>query len=146
VNQSESILTLLTAYGSFLFSLWRGFCDKLCKLPPSLVLPSSVLLTGPRDLIISTVVDGRRHVTTGVTADKNDSPPISEIASSLPPLPSNLTNDMYGGSASSGGRFSLSAKTYLAPTHREQARDNNDRFVREAERRKLEVCSFCSSP
>ncbi|GAA5841701.1 hypothetical protein JCM11251_007060 [Rhodosporidiobolus azoricus] len=45
---------------------------------------------------------------------------------------------MYGGSASSGGRWSLGAKTYRAPTEGERNRERQDRLVREAERRKVE--------
>ncbi|GAA5938826.1 hypothetical protein JCM1841_001131, partial [Sporobolomyces salmonicolor] len=45
---------------------------------------------------------------------------------------------MLGGSASSGGRWSLGAKTYRAPTEQERAREAQDRWGREAERRKIE--------
>ncbi|GAA5912162.1 hypothetical protein JCM6882_003071 [Rhodosporidiobolus microsporus] len=45
---------------------------------------------------------------------------------------------MYGGSSSAGGRWSLGAKTYRAPTEGERIRERNDRLVREAERRKVE--------
>ncbi|GAA5930317.1 hypothetical protein JCM3775_004360 [Rhodotorula graminis] len=44
---------------------------------------------------------------------------------------------MYGGSASSGGRWSLGAKTYRAPTEGERLREAQDRLVREGERRKI---------
>ncbi|GAA5999914.1 uncharacterized protein JCM10292_003535 [Rhodotorula paludigena] len=44
---------------------------------------------------------------------------------------------MYGGSASSGGRWSLGAKTYRAPTEGERIREAQDRLARESERRKL---------
>lgn len=46
---------------------------------------------------------------------------------------------MYGGSASSGGRWSLGAKTYRAPTEGERIREAQDRLARESERRKLHV-------
>lgn len=46
---------------------------------------------------------------------------------------------MYGGSASSGGRWSLGAKTYRAPTEGERLREAQDRLVREGERRKIHV-------
>ncbi|GAA5857588.1 hypothetical protein JCM9279_005572 [Rhodotorula babjevae] len=44
---------------------------------------------------------------------------------------------MYGGSASSGGKWSLGAKTYRAPTEGERLREAHDRLVREGERRKI---------
>ncbi|KAJ8297267.1 hypothetical protein OF846_000495 [Rhodotorula toruloides] len=44
---------------------------------------------------------------------------------------------MYGGSTSSGGRWSLGAKTYRAPTEQERLREAQDRLARENERRKL---------
>ncbi|GAA5941341.1 hypothetical protein JCM10213_007491 [Rhodosporidiobolus nylandii] len=45
---------------------------------------------------------------------------------------------MFGGSTSAGGRWSLGAKTYRAPTEGERIREQNDRLARERERRKLE--------
>lgn len=48
---------------------------------------------------------------------------------------------MYGGSTSSGGRWSLGAKTYRAPTEQERLREAQDRLARENERRKLHVRS-----
>ncbi|BGP44305.1 hypothetical protein JCM10450v2_000116 [Rhodotorula kratochvilovae] len=45
---------------------------------------------------------------------------------------------MYGGSASSGGRWSLGAKTFRAPTEQERVREAQDRLSRENERRKLQ--------
>ncbi|GAA6047521.1 hypothetical protein JCM3770_005788 [Rhodotorula araucariae] len=45
---------------------------------------------------------------------------------------------MYGGSASSGGRWSLGAKTFRAPTERERVREAQDRLANENERRKIQ--------
>ncbi|GAA5860278.1 hypothetical protein JCM8547_003450 [Rhodosporidiobolus lusitaniae] len=44
---------------------------------------------------------------------------------------------MFGGSTSSGGRWSLGAKSYRAPTLGERERERRDRLVQEAERRKM---------
>ncbi|GAA6063653.1 hypothetical protein JCM10212_004920 [Sporobolomyces blumeae] len=46
---------------------------------------------------------------------------------------------MFGGTSTSpGGKWSLGAKTYRAPSTQERARELNDRYVRETERRKFE--------
>ncbi|GAA6041545.1 hypothetical protein JCM8097_004257 [Rhodosporidiobolus ruineniae] len=44
---------------------------------------------------------------------------------------------MFGGSASAGGRWSLGAKTYRAPTEGERIREKQERLANEAERRKI---------